>query len=134
MSMKDMAGFESLNVIPMIDVMLVLLVIVLTTASFIATGRIPVDLPEASSAPRTEDDKPVVVEIDAGGAIHHDGEALALEALEGRLAGVKRETPVLLRADKAVRFQVAVDVLDLLKAMHFTKLAIQTETRQGGAR
>jgi biopolymer transport protein ExbD len=133
MSLKEEAGFESLNVIPMIDVMLVLLTIVLTTASFIATGKIPVDLPEASATPQQQEkDKPVVVEIDAEGRIHHDGEAVSLDGLGERLEKARRETPVLLRADKDVRFQLAVDVLDLLKEMRFQKLAIQTETRRGG--
>ncbi|MDR2261070.1 MAG: biopolymer transporter ExbD [Azoarcus sp.] len=130
MSMKDMAGFESMNVIPMIDVMLVLLTIVLTTASFIATGKIPVNLPEASSTPQKEEETPVVVEIDVDGKIHHGGEAVSLDALKGRLAGEKRERPILLRADRRVQFQLAVDVLDLLKEMRFQKLAIQTETRR----
>jgi biopolymer transport protein ExbD len=133
MSMKDMTGFESLNMIPMIDVMLVLLTIVLMTASFIATGKIPVNLPAASATPLTEENQPAVVEIDAAGQIHYDGVAVSLDALKGRLDGVKRETPVLLRADRDVRFQLAVDVLDLLKEMSFQKLAIQTETPRGKA-
>jgi biopolymer transport protein ExbD len=132
MSLKDTAGFESLNVIPMIDVMLVLLTIVLTTASFIATGRIPLELPEASQTPRDGENDSLLVEIDARGQIHLAGEALSLAALEGKLAGVPRESPVLLRADRNVRFQSAVDVLDLLKSMHFRKLAIQTGTRYAG--
>jgi biopolymer transport protein ExbD len=132
MSLKNESGFESLNVIPMIDVMLVLLTIVLTTASFIATGKIPVSLPEASAAPQKEEEQPVIVEIDADGKLYYAGEALSLAALKTRLQGVKRETPVLMRADKSVRFQLAVDVLDLLKEMRFQKLAIQTEARAGG--
>jgi biopolymer transport protein ExbD len=132
MSLKNESGFENLNVIPMIDVMLVLLTIVLTTASFIATGKIPVNLPEASSTPQKEEDQPVIVEIDADGKLYYTGEALSLTALKTRLQGVKRETPVLMRADKSVRFQLAVDVLDLLKEMRFQKLAIQIKARAGG--
>jgi biopolymer transport protein ExbD len=126
--MKERRGFESLNVIPMIDVMLVLLTIVLTTASFIATGRIPVKLPEASAEPAQER-QTEVVEIDAAGGIHYDGEAVTLDALRDRLERLDRETPVLMRADKTIPFQRAVDVLDLLKRMAFRHLAIQTDKR-----
>jgi biopolymer transport protein ExbD len=127
--MKDEKGFESLNVIPMIDVMLVLLTIVLTTASFIATGRIPVNLPSAS-AEAVQEKEAEIVEIDADGKIHYVGEAVTLVELRGKLDHLGRETPILMRADKAIPFQLAVDVLDLLKGMEFRHLAIQTE--QGG--
>jgi biopolymer transport protein ExbD len=104
MSLKDTAGFESLNVIPMIDVMLVLLTIVLTTASFIATGKIPLELPEASRTPRDGENEPVLVEIDARGQIYFAGEALPLAALKERLAGVPRESrPFRLRLSRGKR-------------------------------
>jgi biopolymer transport protein ExbD len=130
-SLKDTPGFESLNVIPMIDVMLVLLTIVLTTASFIATGKIPVDLPESSALPRQEEDQPLVIVVEADGVIRHHGEAVSLAALRERLRGAEREQPVWLRADRRVPFQHAVDVLDLLREMKFRKLSIQTEQRRG---
>jgi biopolymer transport protein ExbD len=126
--MKGMRGFESLNVIPMIDVMLVLLTIVLTTASFIATGKIPVALPTASAQPERER-ATEIVEIDAAGQIHYAGEALTLETLREKLDRLDRNTPILMRADKTIPFQRAVDVLDLLKRLEFRRLAIQTDQR-----
>ncbi|MDR2451306.1 MAG: biopolymer transporter ExbD [Candidatus Accumulibacter sp.] len=134
MSLKDTPGFEGLNVIPMIDVMLVLLTIVLTTASFIATGKLPVELPEASAAPRREEDEPMRVEIEADGTIRHGGEVVSLDTLRRRLDPVGRETPIWLRADRKVAFQFAVEVLDLLRTMRFRKLAIETSARRGAAR
>jgi len=59
----------SMNVIPFIDIMLVLLVMVLTTATFIRQGIIPVDLPEAKSADKKSDNKEVTIYVTKKGEI-----------------------------------------------------------------
>lgn len=120
--------FESLNMIPFIDIMLVLLTIVLTTSSFIATGKIPVHLPQASAS-ALDTDKNRLVEIDAQGNIFLDGWAVTTESLRAGLAPLPRETPFLLRADQAVQLQRFIDVADVLKQLGFAKVAVQT--RQG---
>ncbi|THF60322.1 biopolymer transporter ExbD [Pseudothauera rhizosphaerae] len=121
----DDKGFESLNMIPFIDIMLVLLTIVLTTSSFIATGRIAVNLPEASRQ-QAELQESWVIEIDAQGQLFRDGEALSLEGLEGRVAGLEKDTAFLLRADKALALQRFIDVVDLLKQKGFARIAVET--------
>ncbi|MES2261078.1 MAG: biopolymer transporter ExbD [Pseudomonadota bacterium] len=123
----DESQFESLNMVPFIDIMLVLLTIVLTTSSFIATGRIPVHLPQASaSAPDTL--KVETIEIDAAGAMFFGGEPVTAAALKSRLATIDKQTPFVLRADKAVQLQRFIDAADLLKQAGFAKVAVQTET------
>jgi biopolymer transport protein ExbD len=117
---------DGLNMIPFIDIMLVLLTIVLTTSSFIASGRIPVQLPQASSS-EPETRQTTVIEIDAQGQAYFRGEAVSLDALRAQLAGIARETPLLLRADKSVQLQRFVDVADLLKQLDFASVAVQTE-------
>lgn len=125
--MKD-KPIDSLNMIPFIDIMLVLLTIVLTTSSFIASGRIPVDLPQASaSAPDSSEAE--IIEIDAQGQLFRAGEPASLEQLEQQLSALEKTTPFLLRADKTVELQRFVDVADLLKRLGFSKVAVQTETR-----
>ena len=62
-----MKRFDQINVIPFIDVMLVLLAIVLTTATFVAQGTIPVNLPVSQSASKFRDQKPVEITIDEQG-------------------------------------------------------------------
>lgn len=126
--MKD-KPIDGLNMVPFIDIMLVLLTIVLTTSSFIASGRIPVHLPQASvSAP--DNSEAETIEIDADGTVFHAGEPVSLDALAQRLSGMAPETTFLLRADKRVALQAFVDVADLLKQKGFTKVAVQTEARQ----
>ncbi|MFG1375241.1 biopolymer transporter ExbD, partial [Xanthobacter oligotrophicus] len=65
----DEKPFETMNVIPFVDIMLVLLTMVLTTASFIAVGRIPVSLPQAAPM-KVEQQKDAMIEITADGTLH----------------------------------------------------------------
>ncbi|WP_036288071.1 biopolymer transporter ExbD [Methylosinus sp. PW1] len=122
----DEKPFETLNVIPLVDVMLVLLTMVLTTANFVATGRIPVSLPQATQA-KAEKQKDRTIELAADGRIYFDGQATTKEELPGRLTGLPPETGFLIRADRAVALQSFIDVADILKKSNFTKIAVQTK-------
>ena len=118
--------FDYLNVIPLVDVMLVLLTIVLTTSTFIAKGVIPVNLPKAAHV--TENSlKTLTIEIDQRGTVFFNAEAVSLPALKERLRPVASATPVLIRADRSIPLQSFIDVLDLVKGDGFDKVSIQTE-------
>ncbi len=123
----DERPFESINVIPLVDIMLVLLTMVLTTANFIATGRIPVSLPHASQA-QVEKQKDKTIDLGADGSIFLDGRAATKDELPGRLSGLPPETAFLIRADRAIALQAFIDVADILKRSNFTKVAVQTKT------
>jgi len=122
----DEKPFETMNVIPFVDIMLVLLTMVLTTASFIAVGRIPVSLPQAAPM-KVEQQKDTLIEITADGTLHLEGAALSVAELKGRLGAMPKDTSILIRADKAVAFQSFVDVADVLKTLAFTKVGVQTK-------
>ncbi|MFA6760016.1 MAG: biopolymer transporter ExbD [Sulfuricurvum sp.] len=120
--------FDEINVIPFIDIMLVLLVMVLTTATFVNQGLIPIDLPTASSkesVQKSEDE--VDLYIDASGKIFLSKEELSLSELKRRLSGVKKEQNIILRSDKESRFQDFVSVMDLLKDLGLDQLYIVTQ-------
>jgi len=121
----DDQGFTGINVIPFIDIMLVLLTIVLTTATFIAGGSIPVNLPKAEQSEAAEPG--LVVEIDRDGTLHFQGQAIDREALRAALAREDRQRPLLIRADRAVVLQSFVDVLALIRELGFVKMSLQTE-------
>jgi biopolymer transport protein ExbD len=121
----DDQPIDTLNVIPFVDIMLVLLTIVLTTASFIATGRIPVALPETAHA-ETGKQKARMIELTVDGGIHYEGEAVSKETLTERARDLPPDTSFLVRADRAIRFQQFVDVADVLRQLKFNKVAIQT--------
>lgn len=122
----DDKAFDGLNMVPFIDIMLVLLTIVLTTSSFVAAGRIPVNLPQASGAP-ADAEKMETIAIDAAGIIHHGGDRLTPAQLKQRLAALDRGAPFLLRADRAVPLQRFIDVADALKQAGVARVAVQTE-------
>lgn len=123
----DEKEFDYLNVIPLVDVMLVLLTIVLTTSTFIAAGSIQVELPKASTSEETAVLRPRTVSIDKEGRIWLEAEEVSLISLAAVLEGVDRETPILVRADKSLALQGFVDVFGAVKQLGFTHLSLQTE-------
>ncbi len=122
----DEKEFDYINVIPLVDVMLVLLTIVLTTSTFIATGAIRVELPQASKSP-AEILKTQTIEIDASGNIYFNGHLTALNELKTSLQATLRETPLLIRADRNIRLQAFVDILDVVKNLEFKRVSLQTQ-------
>jgi len=120
--------FDYINVIPLVDVMLVLLTIVLTTSSFIATGMIPVELPRATKS-QEEALKTQTIEIDRQGQVYLNAKALSLSALRDSIRTLNKNIPILIKADRNIALQVFVDVLDLVKTSGFTRVSLQTEKR-----
>src|SRR5215475_5405738 len=100
----DERPFDTLNVIPFVDIMLVLLAMVLTTANFIATGRIPVSLPQASRT-QVEKHQDKTIELTADGRIHFDDAFVSLDELGERTSALPADTSFLIRADRAIAFQ-----------------------------
>lgn len=121
--------FDYINVIPLVDVMLVLLTIVLTTSSFIAGGMIPLDLPKAHRG-TGEILKTQTIEIDRAGKIFLNSRPVSLNELKTSLGLMNRNTPVLIRADRSIILQNFVNVLDVIKGLEFTRISLQTE--EGG--
>jgi len=118
--------FNYMNVIPLVDVMLVLLTIVLTTSTFIASGMINVSLPKAS-AEHKEILKNQTISIHKDGTVYLNADSMTLEELREKVSMLDRETPMVIRADRDIRLQVFVDVLDIINNLGFKKVAIQTE-------
>jgi len=122
----DDTGFHNMNVIPLVDVMLVLLTIVLTTSTFIAVGAVPVELPKTSTADTTPL-KTKTIEIDCNGNLYLEAQPVSLTALQESLGPMARSMPILIRADKTIALQIFVDVMDVVKCLGFTKVSLQTE-------
>jgi biopolymer transport protein ExbD len=121
-------GFDYINVIPFVDIMLVLLTIVLTTSTFIATGGIAVQLPKASRNSE-ETLKVRTIEIDRKGTIYFTGAPITIPALKETLKPLDRNSPFLIRADRDLQLQTFVDVLDTVKNSGFQKVSLQTERK-----
>ncbi|NVN92122.1 MAG: biopolymer transporter ExbD [Desulfuromonadales bacterium] len=121
--------FDYINIIPFVDIMLVLLTIVLTTSTFIASGGIPVNLPRASRNSQ-EIVRTRTIEIDRSGTIIFDGHIVTTATLRPALQPLDKNTPFLIRADRDIPLQVFVDALDTVKNSGFSRVSLQTETRQ----
>jgi biopolymer transport protein ExbD len=122
-------GFDYMNVIPLVDVMMVLLTIVLMTSTFVASGAIPVQLPKAAQK-QTVPLRAVMVTIDKKSAVYFESVPVGLGSLQDRLGPLERNTPIQVRADRSIVLQDCVDVLDLLSALGFKKVSLQTERQQ----
>lgn len=120
-----------MNVIPFIDIMLVLLAIVLTTSTFLAQGKIPLRLPEAGTAAPVSPLKTLEISIDKAGGIYVDGAPVRPARLAERIKAMAADTPVRLRVDKRARFEDFIIVVDVLKAKGMDKLAIITHKAGG---
>jgi len=124
---KTRKRFEEINVIPFIDIMLVLLVMVLTTATFIKQGVIPVDLPEAKTSQKEDVKDEVTVYVNADGQMFLEKEEVTLEVLEKKLSQISKTQTVILRSDKESKFQDFVSVMDVLKKLGHEQLYIVTK-------
>ena len=121
--------FDYINVIPLVDVMLVLLTIVLTTSTFIASGAIPVELPRASKSSE-EILKTQTIEIERSGEIYLNAKPLSLDELKNSMNAINRDVPILIRADRELTLQGFVDVLDIVKNLGFKRVSLQTQERR----
>ena len=121
--------FDYINVIPLVDVMLVLLTVVLTTSTFIAAGIIPVDLPRATQKQEMTL-KIRTVEIDKNGLLYFNSRPVTIQSLQDSMQNLDKNIPVLIKADREISLQVFVDVLDLVKNLEFTNVSLQTEIKR----
>lgn len=125
--MKERKRFDQINVIPFIDIMLVLLVMVLTTATFIKQGIIPVDLPQAKESDKKREQKEVHVTVDKEGKLFLGKKEISTKALESELSKIDKEQTVVLSSDKEAVFQDFVTVMDILKRLGHEQLYIVTK-------
>ena len=123
---KRRAPMAEINVTPMVDVMLVLLIIFMVAAPLLVTG-VAVDLPKTAAKALPSDNEPISVTIDRGGARSIGDEAMNPAAFAARLAALKEARPdarVVIRADAALPYgQVAALLADVTGA-GFSKVAL----------
>ena len=126
-------AFSGINVTPLVDVMLVLLVIFMVTAPMMQQG-VAVDLPNAAGAALPQEDATFVVSVTVDGQLYLNDTKHDLETLTQRLLAIREEKPgmvVYLRADNDSSYGNVVSVMAALKRAGIEKLGMITET--GGA-
>ncbi len=128
-SRSNGSSIAQINVTPLVDVMLVLLVIFMVTAPIIQQG-VAVDLPKTRAAPLAGKEEPLVLGIAKDGAIYLNDNPIALADLGPKLVAINQARPgrtVLLRADRNVAYGEVVRVIAAVKEAGVERLGMVTE-------
>lgn len=123
----DDKAFDAINVIPFIDILLVLLTIVLTTSTFITHGAIAVNLP-IGKAPKVEQVESISLTIDNSDQLFLENRLITVEQLPAAMAGYARDSAVLIHADRQIALQTFIHVMTQIKQQGFSKVSLLTET------
>lgn len=113
-----MKKMDSMNLVPFIDIMLVLLVIVLTSATFVNVSKVAIDIPQSQEEGQKGgdlDQKEVVIAIDKAGKFFLDDELLSFSTLKTRVASMDKKTHIILKGDRKSEFDAFVQVMQLLQ-------------------
>ncbi len=130
---KSAVPMSEINVTPMVDVMLVLLVIFILAAPFL-THSIMLDLPNAPATPTAEKAETIALSIDAQGQIFWNNSAINSQELDNKLVATAQQKPqpeLQLRADKETRYEAVAQVMSAAQTNGITKLGFVTDPKPG---
>ncbi|KIM06231.1 MAG: biopolymer transporter ExbD [Sulfurovum sp. PC08-66] len=120
--------FDKINVVPFIDIVLVLLVIVLTTATFINQKHIDIEIPHASGATDTKVKKSIHLSIDASGKYFYDKKEITKERLKAKLMKLDNQKDTIsLATHSKTPFEDFLFVIDVLKTKKFENISVLTQ-------
>lgn len=122
--MKSLKRVEGINVVPLIDVMLVLLAIVLTISSFIALGKLEISLPKESVAQTKLEPKRFDISISKEKKFFVNAKEVPRDALAEELKKITKEDLVAISADKHSDYEDFVFVVDILKSQEIEKISM----------
>jgi biopolymer transport protein TolR len=127
-SRKKLMG--EINVVPYIDVMLVLLIIFMVTTPLLTAG-VDIDLPQADAETvDLKDQEPFVVSVDRNGALYYEDQPVSNDEVVQKAAAVMRRnpaTPFLVRGDRRVEYQAVMNAMVLLQQAGIPKVGLITE-------
>jgi len=124
---------SDINVTPMVDVMLVLLVIFMVTAPLLTVG-VPVDLPQTSAQTLNKPDKPLVISVNAEGKIYIQETEIPIDELVPKLQAItkaKKGTRIYVRGDRKINYGRVMQVMGMINAAGFSKVALIAEMTEG---
>ncbi|MDD3770834.1 MAG: biopolymer transporter ExbD [Sulfuricurvum sp.] len=124
--MRALKRVEGINVVPLIDVVLVLLAIVLTISTFVASGAIKLDLPKAASAKEASAQK-IEIAVNESGEMFWNGKAMQRVELIQAISTLKSDASVSVLGDKKAFFNDFIFILDRLKLQGIEKISIVTK-------
>lgn len=122
-----------INVIPLVDIILVVLIIFMVAAPLVMQPKIDINLPKASTGVDEKDKKPLKVVLGKQGEVFINNKAVSLEGVTEearRLAAVNAETQALLVADKAVTLEMVTDLVEAIKTGGLKKVAFSIQKKR----
>ena len=120
---------SEINVTPMVDVMLVLLIVFMVTAPLLTAG-IPVDLPQTRAEVLHEPEEPLVITVDAAGRIFLQETDIELDSLVPRLAAItqnRADSRIYVRGDRTIAYGRVMEVMGAVTSAGFTRVALVAE-------
>ncbi len=125
-----------INVTPLVDVMLVLLIVFMVTSTYIVQQSIQVQLPKADTGENTAKTKNLAFVMDKTGALYMDGKATTIAALPAQIKAIKADNPqaqlqALIAADKETQHGFVVQLIDTIRQQGIKDLAINVENAKG---
>ena len=132
------APMADINVTPLVDVMLVLLIIFMVTAPLLTAG-VPIDLPASRAQPLEQDQEPVQISIDENGGIFIDREAVPQAALAAKLDAIAAKVgdngkppQIYLRGDQTLGYGKVMQVMGELNRAGLNRVSLVTTSQTGG--
>ena len=129
---------SEINVTPMVDVMLVLLIIFMVSAPLLTVG-VPLDLPQTQAKSLDQDKEPLTVSVNVKGQVYLQNTEIPLEELVPKLKAITEarggaEERTFVRGDKQVDYGTVMKVMGRISAAGFRRVALVTEIEQGSGR
>ncbi|HSI39172.1 MAG TPA: protein TolR [Xanthobacteraceae bacterium] len=127
------AVMSEINVTPMVDVMLVLLIIFMVAAPLLTVG-VPIELPQTEAKAVEQDKEPLVVSVNKDGQIYLQETQIPVEELVAKLQAIAKngyEERIFVRGDKSVDYGTVMKVMGRLSSAGFRRVALVTEVEQG---
>ncbi len=124
-----------INVTPMVDVMLVLLIIFMVSAPLLTVG-VPIDLPQTKAKSLDQDKEPLTISVNTKGEIYLQNSEIKIEELVAKLQAVTQtrggaDERIYVRGDKKVDYGTVMRVMGRLSSAGFRRVALVTEVEQG---
>ena len=132
-SRRHQAPISEINVTPMVDVMLVLLIVFMVAAPLLTVG-VPVNLPKTGAKPLTGDNEPLAITVKADGKVFLQDTAIETSNLVSKLRAISEtgyEERIYVRGDKDVAYGDVADVVARINAAGFSKVALVTDLKSG---
>lgn len=125
----DMQGMSEINLIPLIDIMLVLMIIFLVTAT-VLNPSVPLNLPKTTASVQQQPPKVIQISVDKYAGVFWDDKSISVEELATLLQAqskLEQEPTIRLRVDKDARYETVAEILALASGANLSKIAFVSE-------